>query len=152
MSATLSTVEEVQNDLVAECLAIQQANGYRSNVQQVAKVFLDINSLTEFPVVSVILGREGMRAGDSARTAWDSRPVVYFIGYAHRSDLETLLHDLKRVAVKVSLEHVAVVAPQSRWMVDAQEITVGRDVMSTEEKSWVSVSFTVKVPAQDVNL
>ena len=148
---TTSRAELMQQDWVSYVQTIRTgtADNYRTDPKQVLTTFTDIEKLTEFPQVSVLLGPEQLQRTDDPGQAMDGRNQVWLLGYARQDVAEDLLHDLKRVAVKNIFTMLNDAAnPWQVSMTRTPTFNVDRQILEGTDLAWVGVWFEVLIRNQ----
>ena len=155
----MDRIEQMRSDLKAELLGVVTvAAGYRTTIADVQFTLLDMNSLgalvnvdtgEALPVVSIILGDEGLTPKDTQRLFWNSDLEVVLLVYCRQGHQELVIHDLKRVIGSISTKYVS--TADHRWFLNGtpSEFRVTRDMESREEKIWCSIGLNVRILGQN---
>jgi hypothetical protein len=124
---TQSRVEALRTTLAEAFRGITTANGYRNDVAQVTLMSADVDRISAFPTIAVILGEERMECRDDAWTLFDSIVDITVAGYASKpaevqagngipEQGEALAHDMKRVVAELLTAHLR--NPENRWIIN----------------------------------
>ena len=145
----MNRIEQMRADIIAELANVTTTNGYRTTIAKTATTLLYIDSIDVMPAVSVLLGDENLTAQDTTRQTWNSDLEVILLGYCMRTDAESLLHDLKRIAGKVSTKYST--QNNDRWFIAGKSplFKVMRDMDARDERVFVSVGINARIFAQN---
>jgi len=140
-----SLAEDMRDDWVALVQAIHPST-YRSNVQDVYTTWKNIEQLSRWPSVCVLMGSEKLVTKDTSATRWQSEIDMMLLGYAKQSDLEALAHDLKRIVCANLQTHIT---GSDRYRVMRERpIVLTRSLIPDHDVYWISVQFQVELLAQ----
>jgi hypothetical protein len=145
----MSRLEDYRDLLVTSCQGITSGNGFRTDVKNVSTAFLDINSLSVFPQISVLVTEERLNSINSTKTIWNSEVDTMLLGYCKSPEMEALAADLKAIMVTLAPENVN--DASNRWIIktnDVGAVTVYRDFVPNSDKGWVGIKFTARIMYQ----
>ena len=148
---TLSRAEQTQQDWVTIVKTIRTgtSDNYRTDPVAVLTSYVDIERLSSFPQVGVLLGPEQLRRTDDPGLAVDGMNQIMLLGYARQDVAEDLLHDLKRVAVRNIFTKLN--DPTNPWQVSMTRqptFNVDRQILEGKDLAWVGVWFDVLIRNQ----
>ncbi len=162
MAATISTIETIFNDLLAEAAKITTTNNYRNNVVKVSESLMELDQITDFPVVVVVINDGQVDAINDAKTSFLEPTEFGLIGYVEGSlqgkgsttntlvrNAESLIHDFKVMLAGLTTTHLD--DSSRRYSIVGRErmIMVKRLLAFNANKGIVGVFFKVRPFAQN---
>jgi hypothetical protein len=123
-----------------------------TSVKKVYDYLSDLGDGQPYPRVEVLNGDESMKPSDNGNTVWDSQFMVLLNAYAKPTEIEGIIHELRKYVVSVAISQIN--NATTRWnVVQAKGIEIARSNMPIVEKIlWSQVRFTVHSRFLDTNL
>jgi hypothetical protein len=152
----ISRIEQLRDEIVSEFGDIKIVSGFRNDVKSVFILPMEIEKVTAFPALAVVIGKEEIEPKDQRWSVFDSFVRISVYGYVSTSTelpeegavaigAESLIHDIKRVIADIMTKRVN--DAENRWVVNPHRspIEVFRVYDSSLNKAVVVVRFEVEV-------